>query len=125
MFKRHFVTIGSYVNGKITLCDGTKESTEVLQTNEYRLEQIYWIAFSKIKSRILFGLGEIRLGFQILEAVLNPKDQEFIQNISHIHVLINGIRQTLQEMDQMKDKIRFSLGTFPLIEPSFNSSFII
>jgi hypothetical protein len=111
------VTLGTYIDDQARLLDRTNESHQVLQANNNQ-EYVYWINFSKESLTVMYGIGEIRPKFKVLEAHLDNKYIQLISNITYLHVKINGIFGNFPTIDNFKDKIRFLIGSLPFIEPS-------
>lgn len=116
------VTLGTYINDQARLLDRTDSSRHILQSNKnqsiHNQEFIYWIHFSKETFTVMYGVGEIRPKFKVLEARLDNKYVELISNISYLHVKIDGTYQNFPTIENLKDKIRFLIGSISFIEPS-------
>jgi hypothetical protein len=115
---KHEVTLGTFINNQARLLDRTNESHYILQLNNNNEEYIYWISFSKENLTVMYGIGEIRPKFKVLEARLDAKHSQSISNISYLHVKIIGTWKNFQTIEYLKDKIQFLIGSDLLIEPN-------
>jgi hypothetical protein len=112
------VTLATFIHDQKHLLDRTDESHQILQTNNNNHEYIYWISFSKETLTVMYGIGEIRPKFKVLQAHLDSKHVQSMANITYLHVKINGIHENFEKIDNLKDKIRFLIGSSSFVEPS-------
>ncbi|CAF4006107.1 unnamed protein product [Adineta steineri] len=113
------VTLNVYINGQEHLLGHTDELQHILQLyNNDDKENMYWLSFSKQTSTVMYGIGEIRPKFKILEAHLDEKYFQAISNIAYLHIKINDIYEDFQEISRLEDKIQFLINTSPLLEPN-------
>lgn len=114
------VTLGIYTNDQPRLLDRTDLSQYTIQStnNDINEEFIYWIHFSKETSTVMYGVGEIRPKYKVLEARLDNRYANFISNISYLHVKINDTYQNFSTIQNLKDKIRFLIGSISFVEPN-------
>jgi hypothetical protein len=112
------VTLRTYINDQAHLLDRTDESQHILQSNNNNNgEYIYWINFSKETLTVMYGVGEIRPKFKVLEARLDNKYAQSISNITYLHVKVNDVHQNFSTIDNLKDKIHFLVGSSSFLEP--------
>ncbi|UJR29189.1 hypothetical protein I4U23_010403 [Adineta vaga] len=111
-------TLGTYINGQRHFLNCTSDDHHVLQVFNTDQEYTYWLNFCKETLKVMYGIGEIRPKFRILEAYIDEKYSKSISNIIYLHVKINGIYENFQTIAHLKDKINFSIGTLSLLEPN-------
>ena len=121
------VILKTHFHGQEHLLDIKNESYCILQSNNNgNQEYVYWIHFSRETLTVMYGIGEIRPKFKVLEAVLDEKHIEIISKISYLHVKLDNTYESIETIDYLAGNIRFLIGNLPLSEPvlcqSYNSS---
>ena len=88
------VILKTYFHSQEHLLDIKNEPYCILQSNNNgNQEHVYWIYFSKKNLTVMYGIGEIRPKFKVLETILDEKYTEMISNISYLHVKLNDTHE--------------------------------
>ncbi|CAF1202271.1 unnamed protein product [Rotaria sordida] len=95
--------------------DSSTESLHTLQSDDGSWHT-YWISFSKITLKAIYGIGEVRPFFTILNSDLKKDDLQQIKEIQYIHVKMNNNDRMLINLGHLRDKLRFYIGQDPVIE---------
>lgn len=112
------VTIGTLINGRVSLHDTKFDPGQVLQLIEDNEEQTYWICLSKENLTVTFGIGEMRPSFGVLHAPLDARHENLICQISYLHVVIKNVCKDFSTIADLREKIHFFLSDARLHEPS-------
>ncbi|CAF1391348.1 unnamed protein product [Rotaria sp. Silwood1] len=94
--------------------DSSTELHHTLQPDDGSWHR-YWISFSKITLQALYGIGEIRPFFTILNSSLKESDLQQIKEIQYLHIKLNKNDRMLTDLGHIQDKVRFYIGNDPVI----------